>query len=75
MDVFDATTLYRIGNRIKLPNYGYSSLVKNNELIVGGYLFINVYSLPSLSERSFKLDFSVPDMILIDNDYLLARDF
>jgi hypothetical protein len=56
-----------------LPNWGYCSLVKKNELIVGGYNFINVYSLPSLSVRSFKLDFSVEDMILIDNDYLLAR--
>ncbi len=58
-----------------MPNWGYSSIVKNNELIVGGFHFINVYSLPSLSERSFRLAFTVDDMILIDNDYLLARDY
>jgi hypothetical protein len=73
MDVFDATTLQRIGNRIELPYSGYSSLVINDELLVGGFYFINVYSLPSLSVSSFKLDFVVDGMISIDNDYLLAK--
>lgn len=41
IDVFDIETLKLKDNKLaNLPNWGYCSLVLENKLLVGGYLFL-----------------------------------
>lgn len=48
MNVINSTTFQPAMNPILLPQMAFSSLIIGNTLIIGGYFFIQLYSLPDM---------------------------
>ena len=58
---------------IKLPDNAYSSIVLGDRLVIGGWEYINIYSLPSLQLLThINMDFDVDKLVALDERFILC---